>query len=260
MSNYYKSDFYKKPIEVEDIDWEILVIITDDQDREIIYSWYDIVEKNSWSIYINKCLLWGFIRGLPESVLIIWFWGWTYAKYIEDNIKSETKITWIDIDKAMINIAKKEFDVKTNDLYTLDAKEALEILIRKRAKYDLILVDVYDRSCEIPEYFQDKSFIYDIKKLLLNDWILSINYSDYDLSDKKRSWNYKKIHDNIIGNFWKHYSHLLAWENDRWNVMWIYNLDKNYTAEDYNLNYLNLVQNWDVVYDENIIRDTILEK
>lgn len=260
MSNYYKSDFYNKPIEVEDIDWEILVIITDNQDREIIYSWYDIVEKNTWSIYINKCLLWGFIRWLPENVLIIWFWWWTYAKYIEDNVISETKITWIDIDQTMIDIAKKEFDVKTNDLYTLDAKEALEILIRKRSKYDLILVDVYDWSCEIPEYFQEQSFINDISKLLLKDWVLSINYSDYDLEDKKRSWNYKKIHDNIISQFWKYYSHLLAWENDRWNVMWIYNLDKNYTEEDYNLNYLEMVQNWDIVYDENIIRDTILDK
>ncbi|MEA3387332.1 MAG: hypothetical protein U9Q66_02920 [Patescibacteria group bacterium] len=69
----------------------------------------------------------------------------------------------------MVDIAKKEFDVKTNDLYTLDAKEALEILIRKRAKYDLILVDVYDGSCEIPEYFQEQSFIDDISKLLLKD-------------------------------------------------------------------------------------------
>jgi hypothetical protein len=57
MTKYYKSIFYSKPIEVEDIDGEILVIIKDNLDRESIYSWYDIKEKNTESIYINKCLL-----------------------------------------------------------------------------------------------------------------------------------------------------------------------------------------------------------
>jgi len=260
MSNYYKSQFYKKPIEVENIYWEILVIITDDQDREIIYSWYDIEENNSWSVYINKCLLWWLIHWIPQNVLIIGFWAWTYAKYIEDNFNTEVQITWIDIDPTMLEIAKKEFGIQTNDLYNLDAKDALQILSNKKKKYDLILIDVYDWSCEIPHYFQDKSFIEDISKVLSKKWIISINYSDYDLSDKKRSWHYQKIHDNLINTFWKNYSHMLIWENDRWNVMWIYNINKNYSAEDYNLNYLDLVQNWELVYDENIIKDTILDK
>ena len=42
MTNYYNSKFYSKPIEVENIDWEILVIINDSKNREVIYSWYDI--------------------------------------------------------------------------------------------------------------------------------------------------------------------------------------------------------------------------
>lgn len=259
MPNYYKSEFYKKPIEVENIEWEKLVIITDNKDRKIIYSWYDILEKNTSSIYINKCLLWGFIRWIPKNILIIWFWGWTYAKYIEDNIKTNTNITWIDIDKTMIEISKKEFNVQTDDLYILDAKEALEILVKKRNKYNLILVDIYDWSCEIPKYFQWYSFIDNISKLLIKNGIISVNYSDYDLNNKKRSWDYKKIHNNLINGFWKYYSHILSWKNDRWNVMWIYNIDKNYTSEDYNLNYLELVQKWLINYDENIIKDTILD-
>jgi len=70
MSNFYKSEFYSKPIEVDNISWEIVVTITDNAGRETIYSWYDIEEKTSESIYINKCLLWGFIRGLPKNILI----------------------------------------------------------------------------------------------------------------------------------------------------------------------------------------------
>ena len=107
MTNYYNSKFYSKPIEVENIDWEILVIINDSKNREVIYSWYDIKEKNTESTYINKCLLWWFIKQIPEKVLIIWFWWWAFAKYLEDHIQN-INITWIDIDKTMVDIAKKE--------------------------------------------------------------------------------------------------------------------------------------------------------
>lgn len=259
-TNYYKSKFYKKPIEVENIDWEILVVITDDKDREIIYTWYDIDEKNTWSIYINKCLLWWLINWVPNNVLIIWLWWWAYAKYIEDNFYTDTKITWIDIDETMVEIAKTEFLVNTNDIYTMDAKDALNILKRKKINYDLVLIDVYDWSCEIPEYFSDKNFISDIKQVISKEWIISINYSDYIKEDKLKYDKYNLIHNNVLEVIWNEYVHLLSWEDDRWNVMWIYNLDKKYTSEDFNLKYLELVENWELRFDSNIIKDTVIEK
>jgi 23S rRNA G2069 N7-methylase RlmK/C1962 C5-methylase RlmI len=43
----------------------------------------------------------------------------------------------------MIEIAKNELKVKTNDIYKLDASEALKIIIEEEKKYDLVLIDVY---------------------------------------------------------------------------------------------------------------------
>ena len=259
MTNYYKSQFYSKPIEVEDIDWEKIVSINDNKDRKIIYSWYNLEEKNTWSIYINKCLLWGFIRKIPKDVLIIWFWGWTYAKYLEDHILN-INITWIDIDEAMIEISKKEFWIKTNDIYILDASKALNQIINKKIKYDLILIDVYWWDWEIPNYFKEELFFKQIKKVLQQDWVISINYADYYLDDKEKTNKYNKIHSNIINIFWKYYSHLLTWEDNRWNVSWIYNLTKNYTAKEYDINYMNKYKNWEIEFDSNIIKNTVLDK
>gem|GEM_PF-5419584 len=56
-SIFLKSDFYKKPIEVAIINNEVIVIITDDHDRETIFSWYDLDLQMTKSSYINKCLL-----------------------------------------------------------------------------------------------------------------------------------------------------------------------------------------------------------
>ena len=261
MTKYYNSLFYSKPIEVENIDWEILVIITDNFWRETIYSWYDIVEKNTESIYINKCLLWGFIKQIPKDVLIIWFWGWTFAKYLEDHIEN-INITWIDIDKAMVDIAKNELKVKTNDFYILDAKNTINILKEKKKKYDLILIDVYWSDWKIPEYFVKKWFFGEIKNILSENWVLSINFSNYDLEISE----YKKIHSNLISIYWQYFSHILAWENDlgaawpyRWNIVWIYNLNKFYEASDYDSNYLKKFKTWEIIYDWNIIKNTFLD-
>ena len=66
----------------------------------------------------------------------------------------------------MFKIAKEEFNVKATDLYTLDALKALEIISKKKKKYDLILIDVYWSNWEVPEYFQDKIFIDYLRKII----------------------------------------------------------------------------------------------
>ncbi|MDD2870978.1 MAG: methyltransferase [Candidatus Gracilibacteria bacterium] len=253
MEKYYNSKYYSKPIEVVNIEGEILVIITDSNGREIIYTWYDIIEKNTESIYINKCLLGGFIKKIPENVLIIGFGGGAFAKYLEDHIKN-IHITGIDIDEAMIEIAKKELKVKTNDIYIMDAEQAIDKITKKGNKYDLVLIDVYGGDGEIPKYFGNIEFFEKIKNVLNNDGVLSINFADYDLENVYKKQFYDKIHNNLIKLFGQYYSHILAGLNDRGNVMGIYNLDKKYEEKDYYDNYKILVNKGKIIYDENIIK------
>lgn len=254
MSKYYNSEFYSKPIEVANIEWEILVIITDDKDRNIIYSWYDIEEKNTNSFYINKCLLGWIIKKIPENVLIIWFWWWSFAKYIEDHMKN-VKITWIDIDKTMFEIAKKELFVKTNDFLVIDAFEGIKNLASKWEKYDLILIDIYWNNWEIPDYLQDIIFFEKIKNILSDDGIVSINFADYEIWNEK----YEKIHNNLINIFGKNFSHILEWINNRWNIAWIYNLDKKYSQDDFINKYSEYVWKWKISFDENMIKNVFID-
>lgn len=259
MANYYNSPYYSKPIEVENIDWEILLIITDNLGRESIYSWYDVVEKNTESFYINKCLLWWFLKKIPESVLIIWFWGWAFAKYLEDHIE-KIDITWIEIDKTMLEIARKEFKVKTNNLYISDALEALKTIIKQNKKYDLILIDVYWSDWEIPKYFWENTFAYKLSRILKIDWTISINYSNYKNNENGRLEKYNKIHSNFLKYFSKNYSFLIKWKKDNWNKVWIYNLDKKYSKSDFESNYLKNVELGKIKYDEKIFSDFKIKK
>lgn len=258
MSKYYNSKFYNKAIEVTNIFWEILVIITDNNDREIIYTWYDIEEKNTESNYINKCLLGWFIKKIPRNVLIIWFGWWAFARYLEDHIEN-INIDWIDIDETMFEIAKNELKVKTINFYIMDAIDALDKIIEQEKKYDLILVDVYWSDWEIPNYFWENYFFEKIKNVLLYDGVLSINFADYDLNNLEKTTKYNNIHNNLINIFWEYYSHILAWINDRWNVSGIYNLDKKYNSSDFDNNYLDKVKSGEIIFDEKIIRNTITD-
>jgi len=43
----------------------------------------------------------------------------------------------------MIEIAKNELKIKTNDLYISDALEKLDSLINENKNYDLVLIDAY---------------------------------------------------------------------------------------------------------------------
>lgn len=255
-TNYYPSKFYKKPIEVDNIDWEIIVNITTNLWEDMIYSWYDIIDKTSYSPYIAKCLLWSFIKQTPKNVLIIWFGAWAYAKYLEDYI-SWVNIDWIEIDETMINIAKNEMKVRTKNFFIMDALNALKIIIRKKNKYDLIFIDVYDSNWKIPDYFEEKLLFKKINNILTNKWILILNYADYSWINIRK---YDKIHNNIIQVFWDKFIHILNWKDDRWNISAIYNLDKEYNSEEVILAYLEKVQNWEINYDWNLIKNIVLSK
>ena len=255
MTNYYKSKFYDFPIEVDNIWWELILTITDTLWRKVIYSWYDIISKQSNSNYITKCILWWLIEQIPKNVLIIWFWWWAYCKYLEDHI-SDINITGVDIDEVMFDISKKEFWIKSNNLMVMDWENAIKELIINWKEYDFILIDVYWNNWNIPENFNKKLIYENIKKILNKNWALAINFANYNWLN---IWKYNKIHHFLKTIFWENFIHILSDKETKWNVSWVYNLKKKYNSEEINLSYLQKVKNWSILYDSNMIKNTIIK-
>ena len=257
MIKKYSSDFYKSPIEVENINWEIFVSITTNEWKKIIYSWYDIIDKTSYSPYIKNSILSSFVWNIPENLLIIWFWAWSYAKYFKDYLWEKIDITWIEIDKSMLEIAKKEFNLNKINYFNLDYLEALKILNKKKNnKFDTIFIDIYDNNSKIPENFNNIENIKLIKNILTPNWKIIVNYANTE----KHSVFYKQIHSKLLDIFWHNYIKILNSKTDTWNIIWVYNLDKKYNSEELILEYLTKVQNLEINYDSNIISNIFLEK
>jgi len=239
MTKYYKSNYYKEDIEVEEIDWEIFVNITTNDNKKIIYSWYDIKEKTSHSPYIKNAIIASFIWNIPNNILILGFW-----------------ITWVEIDNAMIEISKNEFQLDNINYFNMWALKAIEILKNnKKNKFDIIFIDVYDENSKIPDFINDNIFWEDLKKLSLEDTKIIINYAN----NYENSKYYNEIDNKIKNIFKKKYIKILNNKNDDWNIIWVYNLNKNLNSQDLILEYLNKVQNWEINYDSNIISNIFLE-
>lgn len=263
MKKKYNSKFFKFPIEVESVNWNKLVIITTSLWKKVIYSWYDLDKKQSDLVYINKCLLGWFIKKIPKSVLILGLWWGSFARYLEDHIDN-IQITWVDIDYTMIEISKKEMEVKSESLICMDAKIAVSKLYKENRKFDLILIDCYWLDSEIPDWLITKIFFENCKKVLEKDWVVSINMANFLLDDNseniKRTNKYREMHNNLKEVFWEYFS-LLTYGKQNWeNSMWIYNLDKYYTAKDFDDNYLEKVDVWEIKYDYNMVFNTFVDE
>ena len=255
IKKLYPSSLFNKPIEVSDIDWEIIVTITNRDELESVYSWYDLVEKESYSVYINKCILWGLIKWIPKKILVIWFgWG-SFIKFLEDHFEN-IEITGIDIEPAMLNICKDILWIKTDNLIVWDANWVLDELIKNNNKYDLILFDVYWNDSQIPENLTKLSFFEKTKKVLNSDWVFSINMSDFEWKKEV----YENIHKSLKSLFWEDFSLFTTWKNDFSNCMWVYNLEQKYTAKDFDKNYRVLFRKGVAEFSSEIIKNTFVDE
>ena len=264
MIREYESNFYNEPIIVENIDDEVCVSILDNLERESVYGWYDLKNKNTPLNYINKWILWGLMQESINKVLILWSgWG-TYIKYIEDNF-IYAEITAVDVDPTMIEIAKKELNIETKNIFTDDVLRFTKKLIKKWEKFDLILFDIYGSTGEIPKHIIVDDLFTDLWKLLYPSGIFSINYANFylkshDIIDQERKKKYILIHRKLVDTFWEHFISFLENKIDGENISVSYNLNKEYSKQDILEEYNKKIEFEDINPDENLIKNLILDE
>ena len=75
----------------------------------------------------------------------------------------------IEIDPAVINVARKYFDFNPGKKITVfeeDGRVFVKRAIKKGYKYDLVLLDAFDHEY-IPEHLLTKEFLEEVKRILL---------------------------------------------------------------------------------------------
>lgn len=117
----------------------------------------------------------------------------------------QTKITGVEIDPIMVDLGKKYLGLKEAEVRIVieDAMKFVKRQIKKKGKYDLILVDMY-LGDTIPEKFTTPTFYNMTKKLLGKNGTIVFNRLYYDEKRKLADRTYqdlKKIFSRVMAVF-----------------------------------------------------------
>ncbi|PHS20590.1 MAG: hypothetical protein COA86_01190 [Kangiella sp.] len=133
---------------------------------------------------------------LPKNILIIGLGGGVLPQAFEKILPSAI-ITSVEIDPAVVSIAKKYFNYKENDRVktsTQDGRVFVKRALRKKLSYDWIILDAFNGDY-IPEHLLTVEFLQEVKNLLSDGGILSANtFSSSEL------YNYESVTYQAVFN------------------------------------------------------------
>ena len=112
----------------------------------------------------------------PQNILIVGLGGGTLPEaffQLLDNAKIDT----VEIDSAVIKVAKEYFLFEDNErkrVIAQDARVFIKRAILQSTEYDLVILDAFNGDY-IPEHLMTKEFLLEVQKVLSRDGVLVAN-------------------------------------------------------------------------------------
>jgi spermidine synthase len=117
-----------------------------------------------------------FVNPEPRSILIIGLGGGTLPSALS-RVLPNTKIDVVEIDPAVVRVAKKFFGFTPNDRIAVieaDGRVFVKRAVREKRQYDLIMLDAFDHEY-IPEHLLTREFLEEVASLLSAQGVLAAN-------------------------------------------------------------------------------------
>jgi spermidine synthase len=136
----------------------------------------------------------------PKRILIVGLGGGTMSNTLAQ-LYPESKIDNIEIDPAVITVARDYFDFLESDkikTYTQDGRIFIKRALLKKKTYDWIILDAFNGDY-IPEHLMTKEFLQEAKALLNEGGILSSNTFSLSELYAHESATYKAV----FGDFYQ---------------------------------------------------------
>jgi spermidine synthase len=134
----------------------------------------------------------------PKKILIIGLGGGTLPTAFSQ-ILPQAEIDTVEIDPAVIRVARKYFNFQPTAKRRVaedDGRVFVKRAIKKKIKYDLIILDAYDHEY-IPEHLLTREFLGEVKKVMEPGAVLAANtWSTSRLYDHESA-----TYESVFGRF-----------------------------------------------------------
>ena len=121
-----------------------------------------------------------------ENVLVLGVAGGSVIKTLREEIKFCGKITGVELDQNVLELANRFFGLNQIKNLILVNEDAFEFVLKTKEKYDLIIIDIFQDTV-MPNFLFEDFFIERINFLLkINGFIL---FNTMVLSDKDKNRN-----------------------------------------------------------------------
>ncbi|UOB16321.1 spermidine synthase [Abyssalbus ytuae] len=146
-------------------------------------TWYNgkklLDSKNANYSYGNlqKTLSYGLskINVIPETnILLLGMGGGSVIETIHKKINSDVRITAIEIDEVIIEIAMREFNVMAEKNLEIICADAYEYVKRCKHQFELIIIDVFIDT-KVPSKFYSVEFWNNIENILQQNGTVLFN-------------------------------------------------------------------------------------
>ena len=92
-----------------------------------------------------------------QNILVLGLGGGSVIQTLREEKKYKGKITAVEIDQIIIDIAAEEFEIQSNDQTKIVCADAWDFVIKNTQKYDLIIVDLFIDN-KVPSKFLKLEF------------------------------------------------------------------------------------------------------
>ncbi|GGB66624.1 spermidine synthase [Flavobacterium suaedae] len=130
-----------------------------------------------------------------ESILLLGVAGGSVIKTLKEEINYKGKITGVELDPEIIEIANNYFNLDKTEGVTVIIDDAKKFVANTNEKYDFIIIDIFqDKS--MPEFLFESDFTENIKSIVNNKGYILFNTMVLNRKDKERNKAYTELFDN----------------------------------------------------------------
>ncbi|WP_291103823.1 MULTISPECIES: spermidine synthase [unclassified Flavobacterium] len=130
-----------------------------------------------------------------DNILVLGVAGGSVIKTLVDEINYKGKITGVEIDKAVIEIANKYFQLNKIQNLEIIIDDAFEFVLKTKDKYDLIIIDVF-QDTKMPNFLFETFFIDRICHLINPKSFILFNTMLLNEKQKQLNLNYENNFDS----------------------------------------------------------------